>query len=50
MPRNPSAASARIAVELEIDAATIIGLAMLGRMCRTRIRIRDAPSTAAAIT
>ena len=35
---------------LEIDAATIIGLARLGRMCRTRMRMRVEPMTAAAVT
>src|SRR4051794_22118694 len=50
MPIKLSAANARIAVDAEIDAATIIGLAMFGRMCRIRMRSREAPSTDAAVT
>src|SRR4030088_1258881 len=50
MPRKLSAARARIAVELEIEAATMSGLAIFGMIWRARIRPRVAPRTAAAVT
>ena len=50
MPMKEREARERIAPDEAIEAATVKGLTMLGRMCRPTMRRREAPSTVAAVT